>query len=213
MKKRMIIVSSLLVCVIAFASIGIISSAGNRYNSDSVSETQRELYHISKNDLKEIDKNWKYDPTIVDRKMIDSQSDEVAKQTGQDKKTVQKKMIDRAVETRALYLAALDAGFSATDSEVKNEIDDLKRVIHEDPEAEKDLKAVIDGYEMSEDEYWKKVAPQYKTGIIVNKYLDKEYEKRKSKTKGFIDGEKEQKLETEWRQEIVNSAIKKYGRE
>ncbi len=211
MKKRIIIALSIVLCSATFVVIGASSSATNYYNSNNVTKVQKELYNISKNDSKVFGKNWKYDPTNVDEKLISKQADEVAKQSGENKQNLEKDMLRRAVEAKVLYLAATDAGFSASEAEVQKEVDDLRKGIHGIPEEEKNLKAIVDGFEMTEDEYWEMVKPQYETAIIVNKYLDHEYEKRKSKLKGNYDGEKIYQLELKWRQEIINRAKSRYG--
>ena len=56
--------------------------------------------------------------------------------------------------------------------EVDKEIEETKKALHEDAEGYAQLKAVLEGSNMTESEYWKKMRQFYKKSIMINQYLE-----------------------------------------
>ena len=116
-----------------------------------------------------------------------------------------------SIEKKALYLAAEEAGFTVDEQEVTEAIDKIRATFVSDPEGKKELEAEIAGMGMDEEEYWNFVRPQYKSNMIVNKYLNKMYEEKCKEEKIDLYSEEYMEKRKEWRDSIAQEAIKKYN--
>ena len=92
-----------------------------------------------------------------------------------------------------------------------DEIENIKEALASDPEWKKKLNAQIAGMEMDEEEYWNFLRPQYKSNMIVNKYLNKMYEEKCKEEKIDLYSEDYMEKRKEWRDSIAQEAIKKYN--
>lgn len=123
----------------------------------------------------------------------------------------EKRITENSVEKKALYLAAEDAGITVSEQDVTDEIEKIKAALATDPEGKKELEAEIAGMGMDEEEYWNFLRPQYKSNMIVNKYLNKMYEEKCKEEKIDLYSEECMEKRKEWRDSITQEAIKKYN--
>ncbi len=210
MKKKVLVIigATAVVITLGFGSVGI---ARNYYTSSSSDVKERELYQMAKKEKDRLDQKGTYDPKApIDKDQIKKKAENVAEMYDMSVKDAEKTITKNAIEKKALYLAAEDAGITVTDQEVTEEIEKIKATFVSDPEGQKELKAQIAGMGLEEDEYWESLRPQYKSNMIANKYLRQNYEK-KGKEEGIeINSEEFQEKKKAWRDEIIQDAIEKY---
>ena len=160
--------------IVALAIVGIGFSvrgvvANNKYESGGVSEEEENLYNIAKADKEA--RESKED-------VIEAKSEVIAENTDENADEIKEKMTSDYKRRQALVKAAKENGFQVTSEEIDAVLEKTKKLIHEDEDVEKQFQAVLSGSDMTEEEYWKKVRPQYEEGMLADKYLDSEVEKR-----------------------------------
>lgn len=203
----------LLVAIVAFSFVfGISGVAKNYFTSNSPSEKEKKSYQAAKKEKERLDTKTTYDPKApINKEEIEKKAENVASMFNMKKTDAEEVIQQSSIEKKALYLAAEDMRIIVSDKEVTEEINKIKKSFESDPEGQKELNAQVAGMGMNEDEYWEFLRPQYKSNMIVNKYLQKMYESRCEKEKINIDTEKFMQKKQEWRNEIVKDAIKKYN--
>ena len=221
MKRIIMIVaiSAIVICAGGFAIINSLKEddyyesdvAVNKeeyYESGNASENETMLYEISKSNAAVKQDEWQYDPRNIDEETIDKNAEAIAEQTNESKEDAKKRLMQQAKKKRALYLAAIAEGYTATEQEVKDSIEVAKKALHESEEGEKELEAIFTGMNCTEEEYWEKAKKQYETSIIINKYTSAKISQKKKGKKAGTDVDQEQ--EKQWYDEITKEAMKKY---
>ena len=93
---------------------------------------------------------------------------------------------------------------------ITNIIAKVKKTYLHDEEGKKELNALIAGMGLEEKEYWNFMRPQYKTNLVISKYLKKCYEQR-CKDEGInMTSSEFQEKKMKWRSDIVQDAVEKY---
>ncbi len=138
------------------------------------------------------------------------------KQQGCTDEEAKEKAREYLVEREAMYLKAIDEGFSVTDEEVQNYVDDLKSFL-DDCENEDEVEAMIGAFE-SEEDYWNYEFFVYQKNLPIQNYvatLEKEYEELDASTNQIsseqVQGEMdEQEKWNEEFQKIKEEAAEEY---
>lgn len=207
-KKGVILLVALVVFSFAFGISGV---AKNHFTSSSSSEKEKKNYQAAKKEKERLDTKRTYDPKApIDKEEIEKKAENIASMFNMSKTDAEEKIQENSIEKKALYLAAEDMGITVSEREVTEEINKIKMSFESDPEGQKELNAQLAGMGMNEDEYWEFLRPQYKSNMIVNKYLQKMFESRCEKEKIGIDSEEFMQKKQEWRDAIVKEAIKRY---
>lgn len=207
-KKGVILLAALFVFSFTFEISGV---AKNYFTSSSSSEKEKKDYQAAKKEKERLDTKGAYDPKApIDKEEIEKKAENIANTFDMSKSDAEEVIQENSIEKKALYLAAEDMGITVSEQEVTEEINKIKMSFESDPEGQKELKAQLAGMGMNEEEYWEFLRPQYKSNMIVNKYLKKMFESRCEKEKISINSEKFMQKKQEWRDSIVKEAIKKY---
>lgn len=152
MKKTLIILGT---CIaILGLTFGTVSIAQNYYKSTGSSEKEKAVYQMAE------------------------KAENVADVFDMSVSEAEKRIMKNSIEKKALYLASEEAGITVDEQEVTEAIDEIRATFASDPEGEKELEAEIAGMGMGEEKYWNFLRPQYKSNMIVNKYLNKMYEEK-----------------------------------
>lgn len=208
--KRKILIICALVLGIGILSFGIVGVSKNYYSSTGASDKEKEMYHTAKKEKQRLDETAGYDPKKIDKKQIREKAQNIAGQYDMSVDDAEKIITQNSIEKKALYLAAENQGISVSDKEVTEEIDKIKATFVADPEGQKELKAEIAGMGVSEEEYWEILRPQYKSNIIVNKYLFSMYEKKCKEEKIDMNSSEYTAKQADWRKQLTEEAIAKY---
>lgn len=210
MKSKKGVVS--LVGIVSFSFVlGISGVAKNYFTSSSPSEKERKYYQAAKKEKERLSTKTTYNPKApIKKEEIEKKAENVASMFNMKKMDAEEVIQQNSIEKKALYLAAEDMRITVSDKEVTEEINKIKGTFDSDPEGQKELNAQVAGMGMNEDEYWESLRPQYKSNMIVNKYLQKMYEGRCEKENIDINTKEFMQKRQEWRNEIVKEAIKKY---
>lgn len=207
-KKGVILLAALLVFSFTFVISGV---AKNYFTGSSSSEKEKKDYQAAKKEKERLDAKGAYDPKApIDKEEIAKKAENIASMFNMSKGVAEEVIQENSIEKKALYLAAEDMGITVSEQEVTEEINKIKMSFESDPEGQKELKAQLAGMGLNEDEYWEFLRPQYKSNMIVNKYLNKMYESRCEKEKISMNSEKFMQKKQEWRDSIIKEAIKKY---
>lgn len=210
MKSKKGVIS--LVAIVSFSFVlGISGVAKNYFTSSSPSEKERKYYQAAKKEKERLSTKTTYNPKApIKKEEIEKKAENVASMFNMKKTDAEEVIQQNSIEKKALYLAAEDMRITVSDKKVTEEINKTKGTFDSDPEGQKELNAQVAGMGMNEDEYWEFLRPQYKSNMIVNKYLQKMYEGRCEKEKIDINTKEFMQKRQEWRNEIVKEAIKKY---
>lgn len=213
MKRKRFISGMIIVvlCFVLFLSVSSIGNAEDPYHSGSVDDEEIAAYEVSRVDATMRDDDWEYDPTEIDEDVIESKAYVLADGSDKEADKIKNEMLDRAKENKALYLAAVDAGIEIPGSEVERVVSEIREGMHRTKEDEEQLKAVVDGMGITEDEYWEKTKPQYETMLMIDKYLDSELSKMSYEMGVTEESEEFIKKREELKNDIVNKAVEKYS--
>lgn len=166
MKKQMIITAGL---VILALGIGILCKVNikTEKNTDVKGGTSQEkmLYQVSKK------------AKVNDKNLYDDVSEMIESTTEEDKNKAKSRLKKSEEGRKELLKKAQKAGIKVSAKEVDKEIEETKKALHEDAEDYAQLKAVLEGSDMTESEYWKKMRQFYKKSIMINQYLETQNEK------------------------------------
>lgn len=207
-KKGIIMVVAL---VVFSFTVGVSGVAKNYFTSGSSSEKERKSYQAARSEKERLDAKETYNPKApIEKEEIEKKAENVAGMFNMSKADAEQEIEENSIEKKALYLAAEDMGITVSEQEVTEEINKIKASFESDEEGQKELNAQLAGMGMDEDEYWEFLRPQYKSNMIVNKYLQKVFESRCKKEKISINSEEFMQKRQEWRDSIVKEAIKKY---
>lgn len=187
------------------------STAGNYYLSKNASMQERESYQMAEKEKERIDENGGYNPTKeIKRDDIKEKAQNISKYFGESIEKTEKVIEKNSIEKKALYLAAEDSGVKVSENEITNIIAKVKKTYLHDEEGKKELNALIAGMGLEEKEYWNFMRPQYKTNLVISKYLKKCYEQR-CKDEGInMTSSEFQEKKMKWRSDIVQDAVEKY---
>ncbi len=213
MKKKIIIgvLGLLVVTTGAVTMIKIQGESQNYYNSSRATEEEKDMYSMGKDEKERLGTTGEYDPTQINREQIKEKAESVADQMGKTVEEAEAIILQNALEEKALYLAASEEGIDVTDLEVDQAVNDIRKAVHDEEEEEKQLKAVIAGRGMSEDEYWSSLKAQYKVNMIINKYLEGKYEKMADKENVTRESENYSEKTAAWRNTLTDEAISKFN--
>lgn len=191
-------------------TFGTVSIAQNYYKSSGSSE--KEEYQMAQKEKDRLRDKGTYNPKDhIKKEDIAQKAENVADVFDMSVSEAEKQITKNSVEKKALYLAAEEAGITVSEQDVTDEIENIKEALASDPEWKKKLNAQIAGMEMDEEEYWNFLRPQYKSNMIVNKYLNKMYEEKCKEEKIDLYSEEYMEKRKEWRDSIAQEAIKKYN--
>lgn len=161
MKKQIIITAGL---VILALGIGILCKVNikAKKNTEVKERTSQEemLYQVSKK------------AKVNDENLYDDVSEILERTTGEDKNKAKSRLKKSEEGRKELLKKAQKAGIKVSAKEVDREIEETKKALHEDAEGYAQLKAVLEGSNMTESEYWKKMRQFYKKSIMINQYLE-----------------------------------------
>ena len=107
------------------------------------------------------------------------------------------------MEREALYLAATEAGYSTTQDEAQEIVNEMKESFHKADNFH-DFLEYLDGAEMTEDEYWVRQVDIVAKENTMAKFVNAQKEQLKSSQK--LDDE--QKIWSNKRKAIINEQIK-----
>lgn len=211
--KKKIIIGALGLLVVTTGAVAMVKMQGesqNYYNSSRATEDEKDMYSMGKDEKERLGTGGEYDPTQTTREQIREKAESVADQMGKTVDEAEEIILQNALEEKALYLAAIEVGINVTDSEVDQAVNDIRTAVHDEEEEEKQLKAVIAGRGMSEDEYWNSLKAQYKVNMMINKYLEGEYEKMADKENVTKEEENYSEKTATWRKILTDEAIDKF---
>lgn len=117
----------------------------------------------------------------------------------EDKNIAEEKAGCYVKEREALYAAAVEAGYTATEEEIYDYLNNLKKMI-ETVDNKDEVMAVIESFP-SEEEYWEYEFTVYKKNLPIEKYvqsLKDDYMKEKGLDKGLPESE------MSWREHFKN---------
>ena len=161
MKKQIIITAGL---VILALGIGILCKVNikAKKNTEVKERTSQEemLYQVSKK------------AKVNDENLYVDVSEILERTTGEDKNKAKSRLKKSEEGRKELLKKAQKAGIKVSAKEVDREIEETKKALHEDAEGYAQLKAVLEGSNMTESEYWKKMRQFYKKSIMINQYLE-----------------------------------------
>ena len=161
MKKKLVITAGL---VILALGIGIFCKVNikAKKNTDVKERTSQEemLYQVSKK------------AKVNDENLYDDVSEILERTTGEDKNKAKSRLKKSEEGRKELLKKVQKAGIKVSAKEVDKEIEETKKALHEDAEGYAQLKAVLEGSDMTESEYWKKMRQFYKKSIMINQYLE-----------------------------------------
>ena len=209
-KKTLIILGA---CIAIFGvTFGTVSIAQNYYKSSSSSKKEKTEYRMAEKEKERLKKKGTYNPKgHIKKEDIAKKAENVAEAFDMSVSEAEKQITKNSVEKKALYLAAEEAGITVNEQEVTEAINEIRVTFASDPEGKKELEAEIAGMGMDEEEYWNFLRPQYKSKMIVNKYLNKMYEEKCKEEKIDLYSEECMEKRKEWRDSITQEAIKKYN--
>ncbi len=193
-------------------TFGTVSIAQNYYKSSGSSEKEKAVYQMAEKEKERLKDRGTYNPKgHIKKEDLAEKAENVADVFDMSVSEAEKRITKNSIEKKALYLAAEEAGFTVDEQEVTEAIDKIRATFVSDPEGKKELEAEIAGMGMDEEEYWNFVRPQYKSNMIVNKYLNKMYEEKCKEEKIDLYSEEYMEKRKEWRDSIAQEAIKKYN--
>ena len=209
-KKTLIILGA---CIAIFCvAFGTVSIAQNYYKSSSSDKKEKAVYQMAEKEKERLKDKGTYNPKDhIEKEDLAEKAENVADVFDMSVSEAEKRITENSVEKKALYLAAEDAGITVSEQDVTDEIEKIKAALATDPEGKKELEAEIAGMGMDEEEYWNFLRPQYKSNMIVNKYLNKMYEEKCKEEKIDLYSEECMEKRKEWRDSITQEAIKKYN--
>lgn len=211
--KKKIIIGALGLLVVTTGAVAMVKMQGesqNYYNSSRATEDEKDMYSMGKDEKERLGTGGEYDSTQTTHEQIREKAESVADQMGKTVDEAEEIILQNALEEKALYLAAIEVGINVTDSEVDQAVNDIRTAVHDEEEEEKQLKAVIAGRGMSEDEYWNSLKAQYKVNMMINKYLEGEYEKMADKENVTKEEENYSEKTATWRKILTDEAIDKF---
>lgn len=209
-KKTLIILGTCI--VILGLTFGTVSIAQNYYKSSGSSEKEKEEYQMAQKEKERLKDRGTYNPKgHIKKEDLAQKAENVADVFDMSVSEAEKRITKNSIEKKALYLAAEEAGITVSEQDVTDEIENIKAALAADPEWQRELNAQIAGMEMDEEEYWNFLRPQYKSNMIVNKYLNKMYEEKCKEEKIDLYSEEYMEKCKEWRDSIAQEAIKKYN--
>lgn len=109
------------------------------------------------------------------------------------------------LEREALYLAATEAGYSTTQVEAQEIVNEMKESFHK-ADNFNDFLEYLNGAEMTEDEYWIKQVDIVAKENTMAKFVNAQKEQLKSSQN--LDDEQAEKLWSDKRKVIINEQIK-----
>ena len=207
--KKILKKSILAIFCVAF---GTVSIAQNYYKSSSSDKKEKAVYQMAEKEKERLKDKGTYNPKDhIEKEDLAEKAENVAEAFDMSVSEAEKQITKNSVEKKALYLAAEEAGITVSEQDVTDEIEKIKAALATDPEGKKELEAEIAGMGMDEEEYWNFLRPQYKSNMIVNKYLNKMYEEKCKEEKIDLYSEEYMEKRKEWRDSITQEAIKKYN--
>lgn len=208
-RKKTLIILGACIAILGL-TFGTVSIAHYYYKSSGSSE--KEEYQMAQKEKDRLRDKGTYNPKDhIKKEDIAQKAENVADVFDMSVSEAEKQITKNSVEKKALYLAAEEAGITVSEQDVTDEIENIKEALASDPEWKKKLNAQIAGMEMDEEEYWNFLRPQYKSNMIVNKYLNKMYEEKCKEEKIDLYSEDYMEKRKEWRDSIAQEAIKKYN--
>lgn len=135
-----------------------ISTAVDVYKAGDVSSEEKMLYDVSKK------------VNSGEYNLYEEVSEIVAETTGGEKEEIKDDLEQNDKKRDELEKAAIDAGITVTEEEIDEVIKKIKESLHSDEEGNKQLKAVLMGSGLSEDEYWSSCRNYYKKSLMIEKY-------------------------------------------
>lgn len=193
-------------------TFGTVSIAQNYYKSSSSDKKEKAVYQMAEKEKERLKDKGTYNPKDhIEKEDLAEKAENVADVFDMSVSEAEKQITKNSVEKKALYLAAEEAGITVSEQDVTDEIEKIKAALATDPEGKKELEAEIAGMGMDEEEYWNFLRPQYKSNMIVNKYLNKMYEEKCKEEKIDLYSEECMEKRKEWRDSITQEAIKKYN--
>ena len=200
-------------CIAIFCvAFGTVSIAQNYYKSSSSDKKEKAVYQMAEKEKERLKDKGTYNPKDhIEKEDLAEKAENVAEAFDMSVSEAEKQITKNSVEKKALYLAAEEAGITVSEQDVTDEIEKIKAALATDPEGKKELEAEIAGMGMDEEEYWNFLRPQYKSNMIVNKYLNKMYEEKCKEEKIDLYSEEYMEKRKEWRDSITQEAIKKYN--
>ncbi len=177
MKKKCMYIGTGIIC-----SLCIIAGVyGYTLNAESINNTEVDAVEKEGvlNEIGKYDKNnnideydYLSDDSGVDVDNIRDKAEMISDiQPEMDENEVYDNMLEYEMENKAFYLAAVDAGYTASEEEIDDIINYIKDAI-QGTEEEKYIKSYILGRGMSEEEYWISIRDLYKRNLIIKKYLE-----------------------------------------
>ena len=177
MKKKCMYIGTGIIC-----SLCIIAGVyGYTLNAESINNTEVDAVEKEGvlNEIGKYDKNnnideydYLSDDSGVDVDNIRDKAEMISDiQPEMDENEVYDNMLEYEMENKAFYLAAVDAGYTASEEEIDDIINYIKDAI-QGTEEEKYIKSYILGRGMREEEYWISIRDLYKRNLIIKKYLE-----------------------------------------
>jgi hypothetical protein len=92
--------------------------------------------------------------------------------TPADKVPSDTELIDKIIEKEVIYQQALKENITVSDEEVNKALQEQKDAVYKNSQMNEDFKNLIQGKNISEEEYWGDVADSLKKGLIRGKYIN-----------------------------------------
>lgn len=166
MKKRGFIVGLLILLLVSFSALGsfalsdeatILAEVGKIFKEYDINENNSDIYAQGKTGA------------VVTVDDIEMATDFYIK-AGNTEENARKKAIDFMLEREALYQKAVSLGFTASDEEIRNCINELKNLVKTADNGD-DIQYLIDQFE-SEEDFWDFEYKVYTKKLPILKYLE-----------------------------------------
>ncbi len=87
---------------------------------------------------------------------------------------IEKDALEELVDSKILYMEAVQLGYKITNEEVEETINTNKEIINNNQEHQIFLQNYLEGLNLSEEEYWRLVKKAYEKSLTVGKYKNSE---------------------------------------
>jgi len=112
-------------------------------------------------------------------------------------------IIDKLIEKEVIYQQALKDNISVSEEEINQALQAQKDAEYKDSKTYEDFTNLIQGKNISEDEYWDKMKESIKKGLICGKYINKLKEDFKKENPHIKKDEFQSKYEEYYKNKVL----------
>lgn len=211
MKKKIRVAAIVTATVLIMGSAFLIrhaAVAGSYFDRQGASETENVLYDYGK-----YSQDLHVDSNVLSDEQLDKAAEIISLNSDKTKQEAKEQLAAHSKRTTALVQAATDAGYSVTEKEVSDVIAKSREAIDSTEQAKKELQAYLAGADKTEEEYWGLVRQDYEKTLLAEKYMTAQIKEKAVESNIAENTEQYYEKEQQWRTEIEEAAMAKYGEE